>query len=149
MSQQDSIMPARGAGRRFGPEHPSQEGVIQVSVRHPNYAHQPFRPLPTPTGAPPYHLSLDDILAPEQMQVIRNAGKLVFHIDGDTGAVKGPQSQQIVAYHMEQQLYAPDPANVPAFFYHLGDVVYYYGQSSEYYAQFYDPYAHYSAPIFA
>ena len=120
-----------------------------MSVRHPTYAHQPFRPLPFPTGTPPYHLSLDDILAPEQMQQIRDAGKLVFHIAGDTGGVKGPQSQQIVAYQMEQQLYTPDPADIPAFFYHLGDVVYYYGDSSEYYAQFYEPYAHYSAPIFA
>jgi 3',5'-cyclic AMP phosphodiesterase CpdA len=36
-----------------------------------------------------------------------------------------------------------------AFFYHLGDVVYYNGEASGYYEQFYDPYLRYDAPIFA
>jgi hypothetical protein len=36
-----------------------------------------------------------------------------------------------------------------AFFYHLGDVVYYCGQEQYYYDQFYDPYRDYDAPIFA
>jgi 3',5'-cyclic AMP phosphodiesterase CpdA len=34
-------------------------------------------------------------------------------------------------------------------FYHLGDVVYYNGESKEYYPQFYEPYQHYQNPIFA
>ena len=42
-----------------------------------------------------------------------------------------------------------DSAQSPAFFYHLGDVVYYYGEASEYAAQFYEPYVHYAAPILA
>jgi calcineurin-like phosphoesterase family protein len=33
--------------------------------------------------------------------------------------------------------------------YHLGDLVYKFGEASEYYSQFYEPYAHYPAPIFA
>jgi hypothetical protein len=37
----------------------------------------------------------------------------------------------------------------PAFFYHLGDVVYYDGEHGSYYPQFYEPYLHYPAPIFA
>jgi hypothetical protein len=37
----------------------------------------------------------------------------------------------------------------PAFFYHLGDVVYYLGQERYYYDQFYDPYRDYDAPIFS
>jgi Calcineurin-like phosphoesterase len=37
----------------------------------------------------------------------------------------------------------------PAFFYHLGDVVYYDGEHASYYQQFYDTYLHYPAPIFA
>jgi acid phosphatase type 7 len=40
-------------------------------------------------------------------------------------------------------------ADRPAFFYHLGDVVYYNGELGEYYEQFYEPYDHYAAPIFA
>jgi 3',5'-cyclic AMP phosphodiesterase CpdA len=38
---------------------------------------------------------------------------------------------------------------LPAFFYHLGDVVYYFGQEEYYPEQFYDPYRNYDAPIFA
>jgi hypothetical protein len=37
----------------------------------------------------------------------------------------------------------------PAFFYHLGDVVYFNGDESQYGPQFYEPYAQYNVPIFA
>src|SRR5208282_2358434 len=37
----------------------------------------------------------------------------------------------------------------PAFLYHLGDVVYFFGQEQYYFDQFYDPYRDYDAPIFA
>ena len=42
-----------------------------------------------------------------------------------------------------------DPRQVPSFAYHLGDVVYSFGESIYYYDQFYDPYRDYPAPIFA
>ncbi len=42
-----------------------------------------------------------------------------------------------------------DAANRPTFFYHLGDVVYNFGESRYYYDQFYEPYRNYPAPIFA
>ena len=148
MGQSDSGSGSGSAGRTFGNPVPSRGG-LQATVTHTTYSHQPFRPLPAPTGAAPYHLSLDDVLAPEQMQEIRASGKLVCHIAGDTGGVKSPQSQQIVAMHMGYDLDVPDVADRPAFFYHLGDVVYYYGETSEIYSQFYEPYSEYAAPIFA
>jgi hypothetical protein len=40
-------------------------------------------------------------------------------------------------------------ADVPAFFFHLGDVVYYFGEATYYYDQFYEPYRNYPAPIVA
>src|SRR5271165_5301493 len=43
----------------------------------------------------------------------------------------------------------PDPRSVPSFFYHLGDVVYSFGEAQYYYDQFYDAYRDYPAPIFA
>jgi Calcineurin-like phosphoesterase len=42
-----------------------------------------------------------------------------------------------------------DPRSVPSFCYHLGDVVYSFGESQYYYDQFYDAYRDYPAPIFA
>ncbi len=110
---------------------------------------QATQPLPAPTGASPYHLSLDQVLTPAAIQAIQSAGRLVLHIVGDTGGVKTPQDQDLVAAQMERDLAATNTADRPAFFYHLGDVVYFYGQASEYYSQFYEPYVHYDAPILA
>ena len=42
-----------------------------------------------------------------------------------------------------------NPADVPSFFYHLGDVVYYFGEATYYYDQFYEPIRNYPAPIIA
>ncbi len=41
------------------------------------------------------------------------------------------------------------PPNQPAFFFHLGDVVYNFGEEEYYYEQFYEPYREYPGPIFA
>jgi hypothetical protein len=40
-------------------------------------------------------------------------------------------------------------ADVPSFFFHLGDVVYYFGEGTYYYDQFYEPFRNYPAPIVA
>ena len=122
---------------------------LQLNVLHPRMPNQTQQPLPVPTGQPPYHLSLDMVLPPAQMQTIQSAQRLVFHVAGDTGGVKMPLEQQNVAQHMEQDFDNADQTARPAFFYHLGDVVYYYGEASQYYAQFYEPYQLYPAPILA
>lgn len=125
---------------------PDQLRVTILHPRQPNYVSQP---LPTPTGKPPYHLALDSVLTSAQMQSIQDAQRLVFHVVGDTGGVKMPQEQQDVAEHMEADFDNPDLTARPAFFYNLGDVVYYYGEASQYYSQFYEPYQLYPAPIMA
>ena len=124
--------------RRFGKVIPATGQPI-VHHQFDDAAKQPPQPLPTPTGPSPYHLSLDQVLPAATMQSIQSAGRLVFHLAGDVGGVKAPQEQEIVAMHMVQDLAAPDASARPAFFYCLGDVVYYYGQAGDYYAQFYEP----------
>jgi hypothetical protein len=47
---------------------------------------------------------------------------------------------------MAADLKGPD---APRFFFHLGDVVYFYGERREYFPQFFEPYEPYTAPIFA
>ncbi|HEX7734953.1 MAG TPA: metallophosphoesterase [Ktedonobacteraceae bacterium] len=135
-------------GRRI-PTRVVAPAVLQLNMLHPRQPNQTQQPLPTPTGRSPYHLTLDSVLTPAQMQTIQDAQKLVFHVAGDTGGVKVPQDQQHVADHMEQDFYASDPAARPTFFYHLGDVVYYYGEARNYFSQFYEPYQLYPAPILA
>lgn len=122
---------------------------LRLNILHPRQPNQAPQQLPRPTGKAPYHLSLDSILTAEQMQSIQDAQRLVFHVVGDTGGVKTPQDQENVASHMETDFDNPDPTAHPSFFYHLGDVVYYYGEARQYYSQFYEPYQLYPAPILA
>jgi hypothetical protein len=107
---------------------------------------QPAQPLPAPTGAAPFHLDLASVIGAAEVAAIEKAETLVVHTVGDTGGVKSPAHQEIVAMWMENDFAAP--AVAPSFFYHLGDVVYFDGARNSYYDQFYDPYIHYPAPIF-
>ena len=80
---------------------------------------------------------------------ITAAGQIVFHSVGDTGNVNGPADIELAADKMVSDFTEDDAAAVPSFFFHLGDVVYYFGESTYYYDQFYDPYRNYPAPILA
>jgi hypothetical protein len=80
---------------------------------------------------------------------IQAAGQIVFHCVGDTGSVSGPTTQSLVADKMVSDFTEANSADVPTFFYHLGDVVYYFGEATYYYDQFYEPYRSYPAPIIA
>jgi hypothetical protein len=83
-------------------------------------------------------------------QWIVDAGKLVFHMVGDTGGVNdGAAQQKLIAEAMQAQVAAVADGDKPAFFYNLGDVVYFNGQSSDYSWQFYEPYEFYQPHIFA
>jgi hypothetical protein len=111
-----------------------------------NAAHaQKPEPLPEPRGKPPYRLDLADILGAAAVAKIEASGKLVLHTVGDSGGVKQPEYQDNVALAMEAEYTTLDLP--PSFFYHLGDVVYYYGQRAFYYDQFYEPYMHYPGAI--
>lgn len=112
----------------------------------PTFAGSPFQPLPAPTGTAPYRLDLEAIV-PNAVADARNAGGIAFHMVGDTGGVQDPDPQTLVAAGMVTDASVAGPYGVPAFFYHLGDVVYFDGQAAQYLPQFYDPYAHYPLPM--
>jgi len=82
-------------------------------------------------------------------QAIQQAGQIVFHSVGDTGSVEGPTTQSLVADKMVSDFSEANPADVPSFLFHLGDVVYYFGEATYYYDQFFEPYRDYPAPIIA
>jgi hypothetical protein len=82
-------------------------------------------------------------------QAIQQAGQIVFHSVGDTGSVEGPTTQSLVADKMVSDFTEANPADIPSFFFHLGDVVYYFGEATYYYDQFFEPYRDYPAPIIA
>jgi acid phosphatase type 7 len=74
---------------------------------------------------------------------------MVFHSVGDTGGVNTPTQIENVTHYMEKDFDDPEPATHPSFFYHLGDVVYYDGETPNYFPEFYEPYMNYPAAIFA
>ena len=118
----------------------SQRGVLEP------------RPYPVVEGVAEPLLTLQQVLGAQGSGVakaIQAAKQLVFHAVGDTGNTRGPEDQSAVADKMVADYDDPDPRSVPSFMYHLGDVVYSFGEEQYYYDQFYDPYRDYPAPIFA
>jgi hypothetical protein len=100
---------------------------------------------------------LSDFLPPEVMTAINRAGKITFHSVGDTGAAKVNRSQTVMTAVEQEAAVADAMANDvatqglggPAFFFHLGDVIYNFGEAQYYYDQFYEPFRAYDRPIFA
>ncbi len=118
-----------------------------VEALKPN---QRFIPVPAKFIKPvDFVLGLGTVLSKPVMDAIGKAKQLVFHMVGDTGGINGQETQEAISYQMEKQISQSDDANRPAFFYNLGDVVYYNGISYHYEEQFYDPYKLYPTYIFA
>jgi hypothetical protein len=84
-----------------------------------------------------------------KIEAIQQSGRIVFHSVGDTGSVVGPATQSLVADKMVTDFNETNAADAPSFLFHLGDVVYYFGEATYYYDQFYEPYRDYPAPVLA
>jgi hypothetical protein len=111
-----------------------------------------------PTAFPPSRGGVEPTLSLAQVwgksgkgriQEITKAGQIVFHAVGDTGNTRSVHPQEAVAEKMESDFDDGHPENTPAFFFHLGDVIYSFGEAMYYYDQFYEPYRNYPAPIVA
>jgi hypothetical protein len=95
-------------------------------------------------------LSLGDVLGDTTLVAkITSTKQIVFHAVGDTGSTRGPETQNLVADKMTSDFDEADPADIPSFMLHLGDVIYSFGEAKYYYDQFYEPYRDYRAPILA
>lgn len=96
-------------------------------------------------------LNLDLIIPEEESKAILKSHILVFHAVGDTGGINGDDVERSISEAMDQQIpeeYGNGKVG-PLFLYHLGDVVYFNGQSYLCNNQFYEPFQSYHAPIFA
>ncbi len=145
-------------GRLFSEQQPGSDEVsFKVDNTSNQYYNSPYYkqhqnqilPIPSPRIKPP-RMNLSDVLDDSFIQPIQAAKKISFHSVGDTGAAKssGPATESSVADMMSADI-SSGGSNAPAFFFHLGDVVYYFGESQYYYDQFYEPYRAYDRPIFA
>jgi hypothetical protein len=108
-------------------------------------------PVPGPRDGLYPTLSLDQVLPTSTITAIQNAQQIVFHAVGDTGApaLNKLPNETAVSDLMTADLTAATNPNIPQFLFHLGDVVYFYGEQQYYYDQFYKPFKDYPAPIFA
>jgi hypothetical protein len=145
-------------GRLFGEQRPGADEVsFQVDNTSQSYYNSPYYlqhkdqilPIPAPYVKPP-RMNLSDVLDVSSIQAIQAAKMISFHSVGDTGAAKssGPATEASVSDMMAADVRKGGPS-APVFFYHLGDVIYYFGEAQYYYDQFYEPYRAYDAPIFA
>ena len=134
---------------KFTVKHGSDKAAYTILDKQKKKLPSPF---PGVAGTDEPVLTLADALGSKGEDIeeeITNAGQIVFHSLGDTGNVQGPKDQNLVVDKMVSDYDETDPRAVPSFCYHLGDVVYSFGESQYYYDQFYDAYRDYPAPIFA
>ena len=104
----------------------------------------PFPPKPKGNSS----MALADIIGAPAVQEIEAAGSLRFHSVGDTGLLSG-NAQQDVADAMDLDFNVNKSATNPAFFFHLGDVIYGHSKDLGYRDEFYRPYTKYPGKIIA
>lgn len=155
------------AGRLFAEPRPNpDEKSFQVDNTSEQYYQSAYftlhkdqiQPVPSPTVTPP-RIGLNQVLGADVLGPITAANSITFHAVGDTGAAKvhsfqtdagagAIANEASVADAMSADVQRGGTA-APAFFFHLGDVVYYFGEAQYYYDQFYEPFRAYDRPIFA
>jgi hypothetical protein len=144
-------------GRLFGDPTPGpDETAFQVDNTDEVYYSSPYYLkhqndiLAIPVRAPDAPLDLKDVLGSDFLAPIIAADKIHLHVVGDTGASlkSGIKHEASVADAMTAAL-SGAATDVPAFFFHLGDVIYNFGEAEYYYDQFYEPFRDYDRPIFA
>ena len=111
-------------------------------------------PIPPSAHAPGDLYSLAQAFGakgPGVVDQIKQAGHIAFHMVGDTGAASTVKysNELRVADQMVTDFHVTDKTLRPSFFYHLGDIVYNFGESKYYYDEFYEPYRNYPRPILA
>ena len=136
---------------RFVVKHPSDNPVYK-QIDELNREHK-LAPLafPAPRGLPEPRLTLAAVLGDNDAALQRRLTahqQIVFHATGDSGSTRGPESQNLVADKMVND-FTDDDKEKPVFMFHLGDVIYSFGEAKYYYDQFYEPYRDYPAPILA
>jgi hypothetical protein len=147
-----------GSGRLFANPVPgADEKSFQVDNTSDAYYSSPYyllhmnqlQPVPGPTVAQP-SMDLADVVGAPMIAALLAAKRIAFHSVGDTGAAVASSipHEGAVADAMAADVDAGGP-DAPSFLFHLGDLVYSFGQGQQYYDQFYEPFRAYDRPIFA
>ena len=118
---------------QFEVKHPSDNPIYTQIDSLNRETTIPFKP---PRDLPEPKLSLAAVLNIPQADLdnqIKKNGQLVFHSTGDTGNTRGPTDQNLVADKLVSDFSDYDVEDRPLFFFHLGDVIYSFGEGKYYY----------------
>ena len=113
-----------------------------------DYIKTTFGPVPPTRGDGSFALA--DVIGQTGAQAIAAMGKITFHVAGDTGVPEGDhETRQVSVVDAMAKDYDPtSPATSPAFFLHVGDVI--YGPDpTAFLSEFYRPNMHYPGKIVA
>lgn len=128
--------------------HPANLPQAPQAGRMLDFIHAAMGPVP-PVKAQSV-MALADIIGAQGSAEIQNSGSIRFHAVGDTGRVQGASNaQEDVANAMTSDYHAGDSAKSPAFFLHLGDIIYGPRKQALYRDEFYRPYMKYPGKIIA
>jgi hypothetical protein len=135
----------------FSTEHPSDSATYK---RIGDLSKKDVVPVPKSRIAADQMFSLADAYGshgPQIVKKITDARNIVFHAFGDSGASNAGKypNELRVADQVTLDSASAKEQNRAAFLYHLGDIVYNFGEAQYYYDQFYEPFRNYPAPIFA
>jgi hypothetical protein len=138
--------PLRFAHPFFTNTPPNRRVPTRAGIRMVSHIQQNLQPVPKPRATPV--MTLADIVGAQGALDIAQSGTIRFHAVGDTG--KGTNSPQgDVAEAMAKDFDINRPAQSPAFFLHLGDVIYGTNKDQQYRPEFYEPYMHYPGKVIA
>ena len=144
------------SGQLFGDPAPGpDETAFQVDNTSAEYYNSPYYKqhendvLAVPMGPPTGPLELTDVVGADFLAPITAAKQISFHVVGDTGAssTASISNEATVADAMAAE--TKGEGTGPAFCFHLGDVIYNFGEAEYYYDQFYEPFRGYDRPIVA
>jgi hypothetical protein len=128
----------------------ARKPVPGVGRRMTDFVQTTLEKIPAPKRNPP-RMTLQEIVGVAGAQAIDASGAIAFHAAGDSGHTGGATEdmQEFVADAMATDFDINKPASSPAFFFHLGDVIYYDNTDRGYHEQFYVPYKRYPGKIIA
>lgn len=144
-----AAVPLRFAHPFFTTTPPAKRKAVPgVGKQLVDHIQENLFPNPAPRVSPP-NWKLGDIIGAQASKEFLASGSICFHSVGDTG--KGMESAQgDVAEVMATDFDVNKPQTAsPAFFFHLGDVIYGPGKNNAYRPEFYEPYVHYPGKIIA
>jgi Calcineurin-like phosphoesterase len=127
---------------------PDQRPETQFGQRAQQFAKQHLGAIPKPRISPPV-MTLADVIGQQGSDEITAAGAVEIHAVGDTGRHGGSTQEESVATAMTADFVAGQSATNPAFFLHLGDVIYGPNKDQGYRDAFYRPYMEYPGKIIA